>query len=124
MMIGRRSLILALSSGLVASKATAQGGVAEWQVREQNPDGRFWVGTWRQREPNSYTFDANWRDSLTGGTVTDVIELRSWDGATVTLYRFGIDGTYTGDVSADGRSIRGTASWYQRGAFWTAIIQG
>ena len=42
----------------------------------------------------------------------------------VRLYRRGTQGYYTGTLSPDRTFIRGSASWYPPGAFWTARISG
>jgi len=83
-----------------------------------------WVGTWTRR-PGTDTFDAVWRNSQ-GQEAHDVIRLQGVNGDQVTFIRQGIsgpaNGVYTGTISTDGRSIRGTASWYQPGWTWTAQI--
>ncbi|MGP0061170.1 MAG: hypothetical protein ACLPID_18005 [Beijerinckiaceae bacterium] len=125
MIIERRKFLIALGGSIIASAAQAQGDDLgfEWRVHEEVPGGRFWEGTWRRRG-RSDVFDARWRDSQSGGIVLDVIEIQSYDGSSITLYRRGNNGTYSGVVSHPGRSIRGTASWYPAGAFWTAQIRG
>lgn len=125
MTLDRRSLIVGLAGTLIASGARAQGdGLGfEWLVHEELPDGHFWEGVWRRRG-RSNVFDAEWREGGTGGLVRDTIELRDFTGDSVTLYRYGINGTYVGQLSPSGRRIRGTASWYPEGAFWTARIRG
>jgi hypothetical protein len=125
MLFTRRSLLVGMTGTAIASSAQAQGDELgfEWSVHEEVPGGRFWEGTWRRRGMSN-VFDARWRDSETGGIVRDVIEVRSFTGGSVALYRRGNGGTYAGEVSAGGRRIRGTASWYPQGAFWTARIRG
>jgi len=118
-------LLLGMTGAAIASSAHAQGDPFgyEWEIREVSANGHFWTGTWRRRG-GSNVWDAWWRDGATGGEVRDVIDLRGFDGRTVTLYRHGQRGTYVGELSPDGRHIRGTASWYEPGAFWTARIRG
>ncbi len=94
---------------------------ARWTIREEVPGGRYWTGMWIRR-PGSNQFDATWTDSLSGQSFSEVLELRGHDGNLVTLYRRATNGTYTGTLSPDGRSIRGTASWYPQGAWWSARI--
>jgi hypothetical protein len=120
----RRTFFLGVAGTLVASRARAQGdGLGfEWFVHEELPDGSFWEGVWRRRGMSN-VFDAEWRAGGTGGVVRDVIELRTQNGSSVTLYRYGNNGTYFGQLSPSGRHIRGTASWYPAGAFWTARIR-
>jgi hypothetical protein len=88
-------------------------------------DGQ-WVGTWTRR-PGSDTFDAVWHNQQ-GQEAHDVVRLGGISGDRVTFVRQGVSGPaggiYTGRISADGRSIRGTASWYQPGWEWTARIGG
>lgn len=91
-----------------------------WDVEEVNGQ---WRGTWTRR-PGTDIFDAVWRNTATGGEVRDVIRIARVSGGQVTLSRDGVGGTYTGTLSADGRSIAGTASWYQPGWTWSARIGG
>lgn len=93
-----------------------------WAIHEEIA-GRYWNGTWTRR-PGTDIFDAVWRDSLSGQSFTDVIELRDASSAEIRLFRRGTGGYYTGTLSPDGRSIRGSASWYPSGGFWTADISG
>lgn len=94
---------------------------SHWTIYEEIPGGRNWKGSWI-RGGSSNTFDAQWRDSLTGQSFTDVIELREITVNTVRLYRQGTKGFYSGTISPDRKSIRGGASWFPQGAFWTAQI--
>lgn len=109
------------------SRNAPDGGAAvamlgtRWHVREEIPGGRYWTGEWRRRRGTNI-FDAVWRDSLSGQSLSDVIEIRSVDDGTVRLYRHGNGGYYTGHLSPDRRNISGSASWYPPGAFWTARI--
>lgn len=91
-----------------------------WQIHEEIP-GRYWNGQWTRRAGTNL-FDAVWQDSQSGQQFSDVIELRETNGSSVRLYRQGTRGYYAGTLSPDRRSIRGTASWYPSGAFWTARI--
>lgn len=92
-----------------------------WDVHEEIPGGRYWTGTWTRRQGTNL-FDATWTDSLSGQRLTDVIELRGAEGHDIRLYRQGNGGTYSGTLSSDGSRIRGTASWYPPGAWWSARI--
>ena len=85
-------------------------------VQEELPNGRHWDGIWTRRG-HSNVFDAEWRDSLTGRHLSDVIEQRKVSGNWVTLYRRGVKGSYHGRISPEGDSARGYASWYPEGAF-------
>lgn len=125
MMIGRRSVIAGLVGSVVASAARAQVddlGV-EWFVHEQAADGRSWEGVWRRRG-FSPVFDAQWRQNGTGAIINDVVEIRGRAGGSITIYRYGQNGSYFGTFSPSGRYVRGTASWYTPGSFWTARIEG
>ena len=124
MVLDRRGILLGMAASLTASAARAQpdGLGREWFVHEEMPDGRFWEGVWHRRG-RSNRFDAEWRDSLSGGMVYDVIEVVSFDGERIRLYRRGNHGTYFGEVSESGRHLRGSTSWYPRGGFWTARIR-
>jgi hypothetical protein len=117
--------LVALTACTAPSEAPAQPIFdlgREWLVHEQAPDGRFWDGIWRRRG-DSPVFDAEWRDSLTGGIVRDVIEFRRLEGGSVILRRYGNNGRYVGELSPGGhRVVSGTASWYGPGYYWTARI--
>lgn len=86
------------------------------QLQVSEGDGRS-QGVWTRR-PGTNIFDAQW------GEITDVIRLQSLSGNRVVFTRDGNGGTYTGTISSNGRSISGTASWYQPGWTWTAQIGG
>ena len=93
-----------------------------WQVREHEPDGSVWEGTWTRRGV-SMIFDAEWRNSYTGGIARDVIEYRGLQNGSVVLYRYRQAGYYNGPLSRDGTRIRhGSATWYGAGNFWEAQI--
>ncbi len=130
MQIHRRGLLqLGLAAALI-SPAVAQDDAdadfdlgQEWMVTEYAPDGRTWEGVWTRRG-DSNTFDAEWRDSLTGNTISDVIEFEQVRHNKVVLYRHGNDGRYYGELSHHGHRIeRGSASWYGDGYYWTARIK-
>jgi len=87
-----------------------------WTVKEYGDMGNY-DGIWT-RQKGTDTFDASWSN----GAITDVIDIQSVTGNTITLYRHGLKGTYTGTISPDGRSITGTASWYDAGETWTVTI--
>jgi hypothetical protein len=80
-------------------------------------EGGVWHGTWTRR-PGTGIFDATWRGP-NGGVASDVIEIVSVVGNTVTFKRTGNHGTYTGTMSPDGTSVAGTASWYPPGWKWS-----
>ena len=124
MLIDRRRLMIALSGLIATSAARAQEDDLgyEWFVHEQLPDGQAWEGVWRRRGASN-VFDAHWRNLGNGGPVRDVVEIQGRDGDSITIYRYGNGGTYTGELSPSGRHIRGTASWYPPGASWSARIQ-
>lgn len=94
-----------------------------WQVREYEPDGTFWDGTWTRRG-NSPVFDAQWRYSVNGAVASDVIEFCGVRGdGTVVLYRYRYTGTYYGHVARDGTRIRrGTTTFYNPGSYSEAEI--
>lgn len=93
-----------------------------WQVREYEPNGSVWEGTWTRRR-GSPIFDAQWRNSDTGAFAEDVIEFHGVENGSVVLHRSRLNGTYYGPISRDGRHIRrGTASWYRPGNYWEARI--
>jgi hypothetical protein len=74
------------------------------------------VLTWKRRG-NTSEFDVYFANGALAwvGTVT-------LNGNRVTMVRPG-QGTYTGTLSADGRSASGTASWYPSTQRWTAVIE-
>lgn len=79
-----------------------------------------WTGTWVRR-PGTDTFDAIWQN-INGAVASDVIHVVGVNGRDVVLQREGLNGSYSGTVSADGRSIQGTATWYPSGATWSGTI--
>lgn len=79
-----------------------------------------WTGTWIRR-PGTDIFDATWQNS-NGRVATDVIRVAKVEGRKVVLDRDGMQGSYSGTVSPDGRSIIGTATWYPSGATWSGRI--
>ncbi len=91
--------------------------LGEWIVQEG-----AWSGVWRGRRDTPGVFDARWTNAA-GKEVTDVIEIRSVDGTAIVLFRRGLNGTYSGTISEDGRQVRGTASWYSPDEQWTADIR-
>ncbi len=130
MQIHRRSLLqLGLAAALISPAAAQEDGEdfdlgREWLVREYAPDGRYWEGVWTRRG-DSNMFDAEWRDSLTGGIVRDVIEFERLKHNKVILHRYGNNGRYFGELSPHGHRIeRGSASWYGPGYYWTGRITG
>jgi len=124
----RRTFLFAIASAAAAlplGQAVAQGfNLGQtWQVREYEPDGTYWDGTWTRRG-NSPVFDAQWRYSVNGAVANDVIEFRGVraDG-TVTLYRYQYTGYYYGHLSRDGTHVRrGTTTFYRPGSYWEAEI--
>lgn len=95
---------------------------SRWLVHEEVPGGRYWTAVWTRRK-GSNVFDAVWQDSQSGQSFTGTVELRGQAGGKVQLWREATKGSYTGTLSPDGKSIRGSASWYPPGAFWTARIE-
>jgi hypothetical protein len=91
-----------------------------WVVREVSDDGRVFDGTWTRSGPRS--FSAQWRDTVTGETISDAIEFESQTGNAIVLFRQGLKGRYFGTLSPDGRIVQGSASWYPPGARWSAEI--
>lgn len=85
-----------------------------WKVKEYGPMGNL-DGEWMVRE-DGRTIDASW----SGGSITDIIDIKSIEGDQITLHRHGNNGYYTGTISPDGLSMSGTASWYSSGETWTA----
>jgi hypothetical protein len=85
-------------------------------------EGGVYHGTWTRR-PGTNIFDATWRGPK-GGVTSDVIEIVSVSGSTVTFKRAGNHGAYTGTLSPDGGSITGTASWYPSGWHWSGSASG
>jgi hypothetical protein len=85
-----------------------------WKVKEYGPMGN-WDGEWVIRK-DAQTIDASW----SGGSITDIIDIKSIKGDQITLYRHKNKGYYTGTISPDGLSMSGTASWYSNGETWTA----
>jgi len=113
--------------GAMAAPAQARAAApaslgTRWLVHEEVPGGRFWSAVWTRRKGTNL-FDAVWKDSQSGGSFTGTVELRGSSGGTVTLWREATRGSYTGTLSSDGKTIRGTATWYPPGAFWTARIE-
>ena len=92
-----------------------------WKVVEACT-GENWTGTWKRR-PGTQTFDATWRSLKSGQILKDVIDLKRAANGQVNLYRHGVRGTYTGQLSADSRRVRnGNATWYHGNCVWTAEI--
>jgi hypothetical protein len=92
-----------------------------WEVQERSASGNVYKGVWTRSGPRS--FKAQWRDPVTGNTISDTIEFESQNGNAVVLFRNGLKGRYFGTLSPDGRSIQGSASWYGRGDRWSAEIK-
>ncbi len=91
-------------------------------MREQATDGSHWDGVWTRRG-DSNTFDAEWQNSASGTVIRDVIEFMWVEQNSVVLYCLGKRGRYFGELSPDGRQIvKGSASWYEPDAYWTARI--
>ncbi|MBN2430099.1 MAG: hypothetical protein JXQ27_01430, partial [Acidobacteria bacterium] len=80
-----------------------------------------WEGRWVCRQDGK-TYDAYWKNRQTGQEARDIIVLESIQDSKVVLYRQGNHGRYYGYISADGRKLTGTASWYQQGMTWSADI--
>ena len=89
-----------------------------WSVFEAGE----WIGTWTRRGDTNI-IDAVWTNKNTPGEWRDEMTIESVRGDQVVLFRKGMNGRYTGTISADRKSISGTASWYQPGQNWTAQIR-
>ena len=100
-------------SGNAGTHVTIKPG-SIWKVKEYGPMGN-WDGGWVVRE-DAQTIDASW----SGGSITDIIDIKSIEGDQITLYRHGNNGYYTGTITPDGLSMSGTASWYSPGEKWAA----
>ena len=100
-------------TGNIGTHVTFKPG-SIWKVKEYGPMGN-WDGEWVIRK-DAKTIDASW----SGGSITDIIDIKSIEGDQITLYRHGNNGYYTGTISPDGLSMSGTASWYSPGETWTA----
>lgn len=123
MLLNRRWAVFGTAVAL-ATPALAQPGFdlgAYWQVEEVSRTV-YWTGIWTRRG-TSRTFDANWTEKRSRQTVADVLEFRGLRGGEVVLHRRHLNGEYFGRVAPDGRSIRGSASWYDADAYWTAVIE-
>ena len=92
-----------------------------WEVQERTANGTVYKGVWTRSGPRS--FKAQWRDPVTGKTISDTVEFESQTGNAVVLFRKGVNGRYFGTLSPDGRSIQGDASWYGKGDRWSAVIK-
>jgi hypothetical protein len=100
--------------------ATSEG---TWTVEEPDFEGGIWTGTWTRRA-NSSVYDAYWRHT-SGREHRDVLEFRGMEGSRFTFWRRGLNGTYSGQIGADGRTIvGGTASWYPAGWTWKGFKGG
>lgn len=89
-----------------------------WTVEEPDFAGGTWYGTWTRRG-NSSVYDAYWRHT-SGREHRGTVEFRGIDGRRITFFRQDVNGTYSGELGSDGRSIRGgTTTWYPSGWTWT-----
>lgn len=89
-----------------------------WTVDEPDVDGGTWHGTWTRRD-NSNVYDAYWRHT-SGREYRATVEFRGIEGQRITFFRPDVNGSYYGQLGADGRSIQGgTASWYPNGFTWS-----
>jgi hypothetical protein len=109
----------------ICKSQTATVGIGStWRVTEACPD-RKWIATWKLRA-GTKTFDATWKQVSgpgSGTTFSDVIDFKGSENGQVSLYRHGLNGTYTGKLTPDGAKIKGgSASWYYSGCYWTAEI--
>jgi hypothetical protein len=113
--------IVSLSeSGANTSSATTD---AVWTVEEPDFEGGFWRGTWTRRG-DSNVYDAYWTHP-TRGEQRDVLEFRGMEGSRFIFWRRGLNGTYSAQVGADGRTITGgAASWYPAGWTWKGVKGG
>jgi hypothetical protein len=109
----------------ICMSQTATVGIGStWRVTESCPD-RKWIATWKLRA-GTQTFDGTWKQVSGPGSGTpfsDVIDFKGSKNGQVSLYRRGVNGTYTGKLTPDGAKIKGgRASWYYSGCYWTAEI--
>lgn len=92
------------------------GGI--WTVEEPDFEGGTWYGTWTRRG-NSNVYDAYWRHT-SGREHRGTVEFRGIEGQRVTFFRPDVNGSYYGQIGADGHSIQGgTTSWYPSGWTWS-----
>jgi hypothetical protein len=134
MQISRRLLLQSAASALIVSPALAQnspGGAIRgpafnlgriWKVTETSPNGPHWEGTWTRSGETNF-FQAYWKEQrVNKEEVRDVIEFKRMTGRQVELFRASLNGSYTGTIGSDNRTIKGTASWYGPNDYWTAEI--
>jgi len=99
-----------------AAAAAIPGSV--WTVVEVGE----WFGTWTRRG-GSNVFDAVWRHRTTPGQWRDVLTVESIEGNRMVIFRQGMNGRYQATLSADRKTLTGTASWYQPGQSWSGQIR-
>jgi hypothetical protein len=103
------------SSGQAPPLAFNPGRV--WKVEEPDFEGGTWYGTWTRRGDTN-VYDAYWRHT-SGREHRGTVEFRGIDGRRVAFFRQDVNGTYSGQIGSDGRSIRGgTTTWYPSGWTW------
>lgn len=102
-------------SGANTPRAFDPGRV--WTVEEPDFQGGTWYGTWTRRGDGN-TYDAYWRHT-SGREHRGTVEFRGIDGQRIAVFRPDVNGTYSAQIGADGRTvIGGTASWYPPGWTW------
>ncbi|MGN8115231.1 hypothetical protein [Labrys sp. 22185] len=123
MPVNRRTMLQGFVAAIVSSPALARDiDLGEyWDVEEVSVSGnRRFRGRWTRT--GSISFAMAVRDNVSGDIVRDTIEYAGIQDNMITLLRRSL-GEYHGTVSADGRSIRGTATWYTPVDYWVARIQ-
>jgi hypothetical protein len=83
-------------------------GAPSWHTVERA--GQTWDGTWTFTDPQHRTMDGSWVNRATGQRVYARRMFVHINGNQVTITRPGT-GSYTGTLSPDGQSIRGSMSW-------------
>lgn len=113
----------ASSTGQATNPAASQRSLAgqKWRVVE-TAGGDRWTAEWTVRK-DGRSFDATWSHTPGGdtGRLTNFARILSIAGNQIRIDRPGL-GVYTGTISGDRRSIRGTMSW--AGGAWTVTLSG
>ena len=127
-----KSLVLfALASVVCLGVSSAQNNLLLYQQVTLANMGDYWSvteccgwsGTWVRRG-TSNTFDAKWRHT-NGTEVTDVLELVSFNSKNgeVIIRRASLNGQYKATYQPRAKTlVNGTATWYPKGATWSARI--
>lgn len=80
-----------------------------------------WHGTWKRRAATN-EFEAHWRNAA-GAEATDVLVLEAVNGQDLIFWRVKHGGRYFAKLSSDGKKLRGGATWYAPGWYWTGIVE-